>query len=66
LFTGKVVSGSAYTKIADVHKDWGFLDSLVDDMVAQDQSKRLFPVEKVLFRLEVLDNEQRACANACG
>lgn len=60
LFTGKVIGGSDYTKIADVHEDWSYLDRLVDGMIKQDAAQRLFPIEKVLFQLEVLDSDNKA------
>jgi len=62
LFTGKVIGGSAYTKIADVNAGWSYLDALIDEMIAQEPSQRLFPVEKVVFRLEVLDSERKVQA----
>ena len=60
LFTGKIISGSSYTKISDVDDEWRFLDKLVDEMIAQNPGQRLFPASKVLFQLEVFDNEHRA------
>jgi serine/threonine protein kinase len=62
MFTGKVIGGSSYAKIADSIAEWGYLDALVEMMIAQDPNQRLFPVAKVIFQLEVLDREQKTKA----
>jgi serine/threonine protein kinase len=54
MFTGKIIGGSALTRIADVNTEWAYLDEVIDAMIVQDPTQRLYPVEKILFRLEVL------------
>jgi serine/threonine protein kinase len=60
MFTGKIISGSSYAKISDTSSEWGYLDGLVETMIAQDPKQRLFPIDKVIFQLEVLDREKKA------
>lgn len=54
MFTKLVIGGSKYTTIKDVNEEYGFLDKLVDELIRQDQNKRIFPIGNVEIELSVL------------
>ena len=54
MFTGHIVAGANYVKISDVCSEYGYLDDLVDSLICQRSEDRLYPVEKIVFQLEVL------------
>lgn len=60
MFTGKVISGSMYEKISDSNPEWGYLDEIVDAMIIQDATQRIYPVAKILFQLEALAKNEKA------
>lgn len=51
LFTGFVISGTNYKTIKSVFAEYGYLDDLVTLMVDQDQTNRLYPVERIALHI---------------
>jgi serine/threonine protein kinase len=58
MFTGKIIAGANYIKIGNICKEYGYLDELVDSLISQDAEKRLYPVSRILFELEVLASKE--------
>lgn len=54
MFTKSIISGSNYKKISDVDEKYGFLDKLVDKIICQNSTTRLFPVKKIEIELSAL------------
>ncbi len=51
MFTKTVISGTKYKKIEDYFSDYAFLDSVVEELIGQDQNDRLYPIERVLIEI---------------
>lgn len=51
MFTGKVIAGANYETINSGTPQYGYLDSIIDQMICQDPSDRLFPVEKIAVQI---------------
>jgi len=59
MFTGKIVAGGKYERIADVEKKYGFLDSVFEKIYCQNPKDRLFPAKNILMELKILAEKQR-------
>ena len=55
MFTGEVVSGAGYTKIAAVAPGCAYLDEIVEQMIQQDPQARFSSIREIRFRLSVLE-----------
>lgn len=53
MFTKKLHEGTNPATIASVAPDYGFLDEIVDQMLRQEPSERLFPAEKIKIQIRV-------------
>lgn len=51
MFTKTVISGAKYKKIKDYFSEYAFLDSVVEELIGQDQNDRLYPIERVLIEI---------------
>lgn len=65
MFTKKLAHGTSFTKIGDINKEYGFLDSLVDALLSQSPSDR--PESATILRSELLTrakiaDSQKICA----
>jgi serine/threonine protein kinase len=47
MFTREIISGSNYLRIGKINKAFAFLDSIVDQMVCQQPSERIYPADKI-------------------
>ncbi|MEQ8235159.1 MAG: serine/threonine-protein kinase [Syntrophomonadaceae bacterium] len=54
MFTNTVISGSQFKKISDISSEFGFLDKVVEQMIVQNQTDRLFPIEKIWLEINAL------------
>jgi serine/threonine protein kinase len=56
MYTGIMPSGSRFKTIADVSREWDYLDQLVERMISQDPGNRPSSIAKVLLEGEALRN----------
>ena len=59
MFTGTVIAGSNYKTVADVDKNYGFVDIIIEMMTAQSQKDRPYPTQNVAFQLKALIKEKQ-------
>lgn len=57
MFTGEVPSGTGYKTIAKVAADYGYLDSMVEEMLRQSPQERIDSIEKIKNQLIGRKNE---------
>ncbi len=60
LFTGNVILGTNYKTIKSVYAEFGYLDNIVALMVDQDQTNRLYPIEKIALHIAAAQKDARA------
>lgn len=59
IFTGEIVAGNNFKKIADVSSEYAYLDEIFDKLYCQNPKERLFPADKVISVLQKLKNSSR-------
>lgn len=57
IFTGEVIQGIGFKKIGDVCKEYGFIDNLIEKMVAQSPKDRFDSIDQVKNKLKGLSIE---------
>lgn len=57
MFTSKIISGSSYSKIGDINKDYEYLDEIVDIMVRQSQEERFQSIDLIKQQLIAKEND---------
>lgn len=54
MFTKSIISGSNYKKISDVNAEYGFLDDLIDRVICQNSTNRLYPINNIEIEFSAL------------
>lgn len=51
MFTKQIIAGANYLRISSVSGEYAYLDQIVDEMISQQPSERLWPASKVSTRI---------------
>ena len=57
MFTRKVIAGVNYEEIKSISPQYGFLDAIVQQMICQSPTDRLYPIEKIAMRILAAQSE---------
>lgn len=53
MFTGELVGGNNYRKIADIIPEYSYLDEIFERMYCQNPKDRIFPVEEIINEMNI-------------